>query len=121
MIIKAYGSEQQGNCVLNIGRGNELHFNNAFIKYVLPTIYITSGTIDMCNYHIRPLVRGTRINRISGKAIENSFSLGFLRISKIFHLYLRNRNTTTTKESVEDYINHYLLPYNSANILTFIE
>ena len=120
-IIKAYGSERQDSYTLNIGRGNELHFNNAFIRYILPTIYITSGTIDVCNYHIRPLVRGTNINCISNELYENSFSLGFLRANKIFHLYLRNRNTTVTKEDVEDCINHYLLPYSSANILTFIE
>ena len=120
-IIKAYGSEQQSDYTLNIGRGNELHFNNAFIRYILPTIQITGGAINACNYHIRPLVRGTNINRINNKLMENCFSLGFLRANKIFHLYLRNRNTTVTKEDVEDCINHYLLPYSSANILTFIE
>jgi hypothetical protein len=120
-IVKAYGSEQQSSYTLNIGRGNELHFNNAFIRYILPAIQITGGAISVCNYHIRPLVRGTNINCIANEANEKCFSLGFLRTNKIFHLYLRNRNTTVTKDYVEDYINRYLLPYSSANILTFIE
>jgi len=121
LIIKAYSSESQSSYKLNIGMGNELHFNNAFVKYILPTIKITGGTIRVCNYHIRPLVRGTNINRITNERFENCFSLGFLRLNKLFHMYLRNKNTTLSKEDVEDFINHYLLPYNSTNILTFIE
>lgn len=121
LIIKAYSSESQSSYKLNIGMGNELHFNNAFVKYILPTIKITGGKIRVCNYHIRPLVRGTNINRITNEGFENCFSLGFLRLNKLFHMYLRNKNTTLSKEDVEDFMNHYLLPYNSTNILTFIE
>lgn len=121
LIIKAYSSESQGSYKLNIGSGNELHFNNAFVKYILPTIRVDRGSIRVCNYHIRPLVRGTNINRISNESFENCFSLGFLKANKFFHMYLRNKNKTISKEDVEDFINRYLLPYSSTNILTFIE
>ena len=120
-IIKAYASQNQISYKLNIGRGNELFFNNAFVRYILPTIRITGGTIDVCNFHIRPLVRGTNINCIKGDKFPNCFSLGFLKTSGFFHLYLRNRNTTMSQEEVRDFINKYLLTYSSTNLITFID
>ena len=120
-IIKAYSSQPQSSYKLNIGRGNELFFNNAFVRYILPTIRITGGTVYVHNFHIRPLVRGTNINCITGEKFPNCFSLGFLKASRFFHLYLRSRNTTMSQDDVEDFINRYLLSYSSTNLITFID
>lgn len=120
-IIKAYASEPQSECALNIGFGNELHFNNAFVRYILPTILVTGAKIEVFNIHMRPLVRGTNINRIIGENSNNCFSLGFLQTSKFVHMYLRNKNTTMSEQDVEDFINRYMTPYSGTNLLTFIK
>ena len=86
----------------------------------MPTIVVDDAYISIANYHIRPLVRGTNINSLKTGGVENCRSLGFLKVSKFSHMYLRNRNTVMSEDSVGDFINRYLLPYNSANILTFI-
>lgn len=119
--MKAYASQSQNSYGLNIGRGNELFFNNAFVRYILPTIRITGGAIDVCNFHIRPLVRGTNINCITNEKFPNCFSLGFLKASRFFQLYLRNRSTTMSQDEVDDFINNYLLTYSSTNLITFID
>lgn len=119
-IIKAYSTEYQSKYSLNIGIGNELHFNNSFVRYILPTIAVVSDKIEVFDIHIRPLVRGTNIIPIIGEKIENSFSTGFLQTSKFFHMYLRNRNITMSEQDVEDFVNKNMLPYSGVNILTFI-
>jgi len=122
-IIRAYASEattdEDGK--LNIGYGHHLCFNNAFVRYILPTIRIDGGSINVCNYHIRPLVRGTNIGKIIGEQFENCFSLGFVQACKFFHLYLRSRNKTMSQKDVAEFIDRYLLTYSSASLLTFIE
>ena len=120
-IIKAYASSPQNNYKLNIGYGNELHFNNSFIKYILPTIKVTDGSIDIFDIHLRPLVRGTNINPIIGKTVNNSFSLGFIQVSNFSHVYMRNRNTNMSENDVRDFADRYLLPYNATSIITFIK
>ena len=120
-IVKSYASEADADGGLNIGFGNELFFNNAYLRYILPTIRISGGTIDVWNFHIRPLVRGTNINRRIGEPYERCFSLGFLKTDKFFHLYSRNRNNTMSQDDVRDFINRYLLTYSSTNLITFIE
>ena len=120
-IIKAYSTEPQSKYSLNIGIGNELHFNNSFVKYVLPTIIADSCSLEVFDIHMRPLVRGTNINPIIGKSVENSFSLGFLQTSNLFHMYFRNRNTTMSEKDLEDFINRNMLPYSGVNIITLIK
>ena len=120
-IIKAYSTEPQSKYALNIGIGNELHFNNSFVRYILPTIMVDSCALEVFDIHMRPLVRGTNINPIIGEGVEDSFSLGFLQTSNFFHMYLRNRNTTMSEQDVEDFINRNMLPYSGANIITFIK
>ena len=122
-IIKSYSSEPQSNSEskLNIGFGNELYFNNSFVRYILPTIAVKGVSVEVFDIHMRPLVRGTNINRIIGKDIENCFSLGFLQTSNFVHMYLRNRNTMMSEQDLEDFINRYMTPYSGANLLTFIK
>ena len=120
-IIKAYSSSPQTEYKLNIGIGNELHFNNSFVRYILPTFLVSGSAIEVFNIHMRPLVRGTNINPIIGKDIENCFSLGFLQASNFVHMYLRNRNATMSEQGVEDFINRYMMPYSGCNLITFIK
>jgi len=106
----------------NIGVGNNLHFNNRFTKYILPKILLTGGTsvqIDIWDYKIRPLVRGTNILPLKNGS-ENSHSLGFIQSSRIFYAYVRNNNNSQTKEQITDIIEKYLLNYNTTDILVFM-
>lgn len=121
-IIHAYGSKYTDEDSLNINRGNNLVFNNAFLRYILPKVYITGQSISttyIYNFKIHPLVRGTNIipDR-EGK--QNSFSLGFLQPGRMFHAYFRNNNNSQSEAEISDIIEKYLLPFNSTNILTFI-
>ena len=120
-IVKAYATEAEPMGNLNIGYGNNLCFNNAFVKYIIPTIRINGGSIEIFNYHIRPLVRGTNISPIIGEGVENSFSLGFVQASNVFQMYLRNRNTAMSQKEIADFINRYLISYSGTSLLTFIE
>lgn len=121
-IIHAYGSQFTDTDSLNIGKGNNLVFDNAFLRYILPKIYISGESITttyIYNYKIHPLVRGTNIIP-DRDGNENSFSLGFLQPGKLFHAYFRNNNNSQSDAEISDIIEKYLLPFNSTNILTFI-
>jgi hypothetical protein len=121
-IIHAYSSDTVENVKLNIGFGNNLSFNNRFLKYILPKIYIRSNSfasVAIWNYKIRPLVRGTNILPLKNGS-ENSHSLGFIQSSKIFYSYFRNNNNSQSKEEITDIIERYLLPFNTTDILQFI-
>lgn len=121
-IIHAYSTNVVENDKLNIGFGNNLNFNNRFVKYILPKIYLSSknsSKIYIWDYKIRPLIRGTNILPLkNGK--ENSHSLGFIQCPKIFYSYFRNNNNSQSKEEITDIIERYLLPYNVTDILQFI-
>lgn len=121
-IIHAYSSDVIENIKLNIGFGNQLTFNNKFVKFMLPRIFITSDnstTVSLWNYKIRPLVRGTHILPLrNGK--ENSYSLGFIQAPRIFYAYFRNNNNSQSQQEITDIIERYLLPYNMTSILQFI-
>lgn len=121
-IIHAYSSDTVENVKLNIGFGNNLSFNNRFLKYILPKIYISSSgltSVYLWNYKIRPLVRGTNILPLKNGS-ENSHSLGFIQSPKIFYSYFRNNNNSQSKEEITDIIERYLLPFNTTDILQFI-
>ena len=121
-IIHAYSSDVIENIKLNIGFGNQLTFNNKFVKFMLPRIFITSDDLTMVSlwdYKIRPLVRGTHILPLrNGK--ENSYSLGFIQAPRIFYSYFRNNNNSQSQQEITDIIERYLLPYNMTSILQFI-
>lgn len=122
-IIHAYSSEVVENVKLNIGHGNNICFNNTFIKYILPHIYITSNnssSVCVWDYKIRPMVRGTNILSLRS-GYQNSHSLGFIQSPKIFYAYFRNNNNSQSKDEITDIIERYLLPFNMTDILQFID
>ena len=122
-IIHSYSSQINQNSLLNIGFGNSLVFNNKFVKYMIPKIYLKSTkstVVYIWDYKIRPLVRGTHIIPLKN-GVENSYSLGFIQSPRIFYSYFRNNNDSQSKEEITNIIDRYLLPYNMTSILQFIE
>lgn len=122
-IIHAYSSTPQDKGFeTNIGYGNNLFFNNSFVKYILPSIQLYGGTssnICIWDYKIRPLVRGTNILPLKN-GYENSQSLGFIQSSRIFYAYVRNNNNSQSQSEITDIIEKYLLPYNMTDIFVFM-
>lgn len=122
-IIHAYSSNIIENVKLNIGFGNQLTFNNRFVKFMLPKIFLASDnstTVYIWDYKIRPMVRGTHVLPLKNGE-ENSHSLGFIQSPRIFYSYFRNNNNSQSKEEITDIIERYLLPYNMTSVLQFIE
>lgn len=119
-IISAYYSQTKDEDKLNLGYGNNLYFNNPFLKFILPRISITSGTINIYNYKIRPLVRGTNLQPLKDMNWNNAFSMGFIQSDRIFHLMARNNNNSQSLAEITDIIERYLLPFSMTDILTFI-
>lgn len=122
-IIHAYSSSFVENVKLNCGFGNNLTFDNKFIKYILPKIYLSSQNSSqtfLWNYKIRPLIRGTNILPLKS-GFENSHSLGFIQCPQIFYAYFRNNNNSQSKSEITDIIERYLLPFNVTDILQFID
>lgn len=122
-IIHAYSSSFVENAKLNCGFGNNLTFDNKFVKYILPKIYLSSqnsSQMFLWNYKIRPLIRGTNILPLKS-GFENSHSLGFVQAPQIFYAYFRNNNNSQSKAEITDIIERYLLPFNVTDILQFID
>lgn len=122
-IIHAYSSSFVENAKLNCGFGNNLTFDNKFVKYILPKIYLSSQNSSqmlLWNYKIRPLIRGTNILPLKS-GFENSHSLGFVQAPQIFYAYFRNNNNSQSKAEITDIIERYLLPFNVTDILQFID
>lgn len=121
-IIHAYSSENKDDIKTNIGFGTNLYFNNKFVRYILPKIYLSSSnssSMYIWDYKIKPLIRGTNIVKLkNGK--ENSQSLGFIQSPKIFYAYFRNNNNSQSDSEISDIIEKYLLPFSVTDILTFI-
>lgn len=121
-IIHAYSTMNTDNVLTNLGVGNNLYFNNSFVKYILPKIQIQSSLnsgIDIWDYKIRPLVRGTNILPLKD-GTENSHSLGFIQSSRIFYSYVRNNNNSQSQSEITDIIEKYLLPFNVTDIFVFM-
>lgn len=122
-IIHAYSSTPTENATLNCGFGNNLTFNNRFVKYILPKIYLSTTSDSMMylwDYKIRPLIRGTNILPLKNGR-ENSHSTGFIQSPQIFYAYFKNNNNNKSKADITDIIERYLLPYNVTDILQFID
>ena len=122
-IIHAYSSSFVENAKLNCGFGNNLTFDNKFVKYILPKIYLSSqnsSQMFLWDYKIRPLIRGTNILPLKS-GFENSHSLGFIQAPQIFYAYFRNNNNSQSKSEITDIIERYLLPFNVTDILQFID
>ena len=121
-IIHSYSSANVKNIKTNIGYGNNLYFNSRFVKYILPKIIIYNtdkqyeykSSIHIWNYKIRPLVRGTNILPLKDGDV-NAYSLGFIESSRLFYI-LTKKNNTVSEEEAEEFVNKYLLPYNTTII-----
>lgn len=122
-IIHSYSSVNSDNNKMNIGFGNNLYFNNRFVRYILPKIIIYNtdpdyewkSSIHIWNYKIRPLVRGTNILPLKNGEPANAYSLGFLESNRIFYI-LTKHNNSISEEQAEEFVNKYLLPYNTTII-----
>lgn len=121
-IIHSYSTINNDNVHTNLGIGNNLHFNNSFVKYIFPKIQLTSTnliSLNIWDYKIRPLVRGTNILPLKN-GIVNAQSLGFIQSSRIFYSYVRNNNNSQSQDEITDIIEKYLLPYNVTDIFVFM-
>lgn len=122
-IIHSYSSSNQNESKTNLGFGTNLYFNNSFVKYILPKIQLESNgvmaEINIWDYKIRPLVRGTNILPLKD-GTTNSHSLGFIQSTRIFYTYVRNNNNSQSQDEITDIIEKYLLPYNVTDIFVFM-
>lgn len=122
-IIHCYSSQNKYEDTTNVGWGNNLYFNNSFVKYILPKIQVYANGIPcrvaIWDYKTRPLIRGTNILPLKN-GLEYSQSLGFIQSSRIFYSYVRNNNNSQSQEEITDIIEKYLLPYNLTDIFVFM-
>ena len=121
-IIHAYSSENVIGSKTNLGIGNDLVFNNSFVKYIIPKIEFYTKTaqnasIDIYDYKIRPLIRGKNILPLKNGSID-SHGLGFIQGSKILYTYVRNNNNGQSEDEIIDIIERYLYPFNTVNMFT---
>ena len=121
-IIHAYSSENVIGGKTNLGIGNDLVFNNSFVKYIIPKIEFYTKTaqnasIDIYDYKIRPLIRGKNILPLKNGSID-SHGLGFIQGSKILYTYVRNNNNGQSEDEIIDIIERYLYPFNTVNMFT---
>lgn len=121
-IIHAYSSIRVEKTKTNMGIGNNLYFNNSFVKYIIPRIQISTNDsvqVAIWDYKIRPLIYGTNILPLKN-GYQNSYSLGFIQSSRILFMYARNNNNSMSDDEISDIIEKYLIPYDSISILTYI-
>ena len=123
-IIHAYSSQNIDNIKTNLGIGNDLYFNNSFVKYILPRIQITTTqaakcVVDIWDYKIRPLIRGRNIIPLKDGS-KDSRSLGFIQSSKILYTYVRNNNNSQSQDEITDIIEKYLYPFNTIDVFTIM-
>ena len=115
-IIHAYSSSNLSESKTNLGYGTNLYFNNSFVKYILPKIQLisngVSSEVNIWDYKIRPLVRGTNIIPLKD-GTENSHSLGFIQSSRFLYTYVRNNNNNQSKVEITDIIEKYLYPFDT--------
>ena len=121
-IIHAYSSENVIGSKTNLGIGQDLVFNNSFVKYIIPKIEFYTKTaqnasIDIYDYKIRPLIRGKNILPLKNGCID-SHGLGFIQGSKILYTYVRNNNNGQSEDEIIDIIERYLYPFNTVNMFT---
>lgn len=121
-IIHAYSSENVIDSKTNLGIGQDLVFNNSFVKYIIPKIEVYTksahnASVDIYDYKIRPLIRGKNILPLKDGSM-NSHGLGFIQGSKIFYTYVRNNNNGQSEDEIIDIIERYLYPFNTVNMFT---
>jgi len=121
-IIHCYSSVNKDNYTNNLNIGNNLYFNNKFVKSMLPFIQIDSnagGAVSIWNYKVRPLVWGTNILPMKSRD-ANAKSNGFIQSYNLFYIFAKNNNKGLTDEQITFISNKYLLPYNLNNITIYI-
>ena len=117
--IYAYNSSSVEDDTLSIGNGNSLAFFNANIKTIQVEVSDLGGATY--TYTVKPLVRGKNILPLKGEAENNVQSWGFIQSARIFYLWTKNNNKTQSNQELSNIINHYLLPYNMANVIQITE
>lgn len=121
-IIYSYSTRNTENNETNLGIGNNLYFNNLFTKFILPKIQLssnkTAAEVNIWDYKIRPLVRGTNIIPLKN-GVENSHSTGFIQSDKLFYTYVKNNNNSKSVNELQNIIEKYLYPLGGANIFVF--
>ena len=118
-IIHAYDTEVSTNDKTNLGFGQDLVFNNYFLKYIFPEISITGGEIDIWDYKVRPLVRGKNIRPLRDGSVD-ARSLGFIQAYTFFYTYFRNNNNSQSVSDITDAMERYLYPFNTINLFTVL-
>jgi hypothetical protein len=118
-IIHAYNTEVSTNDKTNMGIGQDLVFNNYFLKYIYPQISIENGDIYIKDYGIRPLVRGKNIRPLKNGSTD-SVSLGFIQAYPFFYTYFRNNNNSQSVSDITDIMERYLYPFNTINLFTVL-
>ncbi len=121
-VIHAYSTAFTENVLTNLGTGNNLCFNNSFVKFILPKIKVSNNTsceVYVKDYSIKPLVRGANILPLKN-GTEDSFSTGFIQSSRIAHTYARNNNNNQSLSDVSYIIEKYLYPFGGIDIFTFM-
>ena len=131
-IIHAYSSINTEEVPLNIGIGNNLYFNNRFVKYILPKIQIHAtgiaeedqgselALVNIWNYKIRPLVRGNNILPLKNGAV-NAKSMCFTQAPKLLYVYAKNNNNSLTQLDVSKIVDKYLLPFNVSGVFVYAD
>lgn len=122
-IIHAYNTINTDEIKTNLGIGTNLHFNNPFVRYILPKIQLSSDNgamVSIWDYKIRPLVRGTNILPLKSGALANATSLGFIQSSRIFYIYVKTNNNSLSQREITEIVNKYLLSFNFNTIFVYI-
>lgn len=117
--IYAYNSSSVEDDTLSIGNGNSLAFFNANIKTIHVEVSDLGGATY--TYTVKPMVRGKNILPLKGKSENDVQSWGFIQSARIFYLWTKNNNKTQSNQELSNIINHYLLPYNMANVIQITE
>ena len=121
-IIHTYSSKNVIDGKTNLGIGQDLVFNNSFVKYIIPKIEVytksaQNASVDIYDYKIRPLIRGKNILPLKDGSVS-SHGLGFIQGSKILYTYVRNNNNGQSEDEIIDIIERYLYPFNTVNMFT---
>lgn len=119
-IIHSYGINPVTGTTTNLGIGNDIVFNNRFLRYICPRFYIecqnTQAQVVIWDYKVRPLVRGLSILGYRNGNEAQSHSLGFVQAANFMYTYARNNNNSQSQEEITDIIEKYLYPYGKINL-----
>jgi hypothetical protein len=103
-----------------------LHFNNRFVKFIVPKIQLQSddedaaASIFVWNYKIRPLVRGNNILPLKD-GTTNAKSLGFIASPKLLYIYAKNNNNSLIQPDISKIVDKYLLPFNTNSVFVYAD